>query len=85
MLGPTDPAFVSESEKRGGGLLLRRGTKVQLWNSLLQKAATHCINIDDTDKTDTYKHVMNANNPGTDLVVRNTILDCEVAKTFAVE
>ncbi|MCG5053592.1 MAG: hypothetical protein KA712_11580 [Myxococcales bacterium] len=85
-IGPTDPAFVSESEKRGGGFLFRRGTKVQVWNTLVQGASTHCVNIDDDGKSDTYNHVpAPGTNPGANLVMRNTILDCAMAKAFAIE
>lgn len=84
-IGPTNPNFTSESEKRGGGYLFRRGTKVQLWNSIMQGAATHGVDIDDPNIWVTYNRVMNADNPGGDLVLRNHIFDVPMTRVFAIE
>lgn len=82
MIGPA-AGFTIDREKAGGGLMLRRGTKVQLWNSLLMRAAKECVDIDDTGRTDTYKHVTNPKNPGTNLVIARSVLDC--MKPFMLE
>lgn len=85
MVGPADATFTPDTETRGGGILLRRGTKVQIWNTILQGAATHGIDIDDAGKTDTYSRVQDPHDPGTDLVIRNTIIDVPMSRAFAIE
>jgi hypothetical protein len=72
MIGPPAP-FMTGNEKIGGGVRLRRGTKVQLWNSIMTGVQVQCVRVDDAA---TFAHVKDAKNPGTDLVLRNVLMDC---------
>lgn len=72
ILGPANPG---PGVFAGGTVLLRRGTKVQIWNSVFSRAKTGCIDVDDLG---TFAHVPSPTMPSNDLLIRNSVFDCQI-------
>lgn len=77
VVGP--PADFTDMKNVGGGFLFRRGTKVQMWNAVVMGAAKNCVRVDG----ESFTRVTTPANPGAELVMRNTVLDC--VKAFDIK